>query len=45
MIGLRVVEDGKVLELTVAWPHSIRNVTLMRKNWLRPDASDGFTTY
>jgi len=45
MFGLRVIEDGKALELTVDWPKPIRDVSLMHRKWLRPDAEEGFTSY
>lgn len=43
--SVRVVDGGEYLELTVIWPTSLIDISVMHRKWLAPGASGGFAVY
>lgn len=41
----KVLEEGRILELTVDWPRPLSDVEMMHTEWLTPGATNGFTEY
>lgn len=41
----RVVEDGKVLQLTITWPEALLNPQRLCRKWLQSKGSDSMTPY